>query len=419
MITSGSNSHKIEKWLGAVVDSAAAPDNGVDLFLYHAGPDEPARLLVSRSLTDAPTREEMNDLVEDIDRQALEDSETQGWNTQRYVLRARDRKNGRELGSVSLKYASNALVGEGGSFADSMPANARGVTGLAMQQADNCQKGLLAGIGMVLEHTNRALQRCDAQAEKMAEALFRSYALHGENSERQMERESLAAARKLEAELKYRKETAQIDRSEYLLREGVEKLGSLVPIIANRFMGNKAGGADATTRDLLVSSLLESLTAEQRDALRGILSDAQMCTVSELDEAVAKVKGPKKAPTAPTADEPDEPLGDEDKRVKQSIEHVELTMLPWALERFQKGESVDPRLRGKEDVRHLRAVLNILAPKDYAFLVGPNSPYGEVGAKAFAAMVETLKKEPASASSPAGPSVAPAKSSNSASKEKP
>jgi hypothetical protein len=412
MITSGSNSHKIEKWLGAVVDSAAAPDDGVDLFLYHVGPDEPARLLVSRSLTDAPTREEMNDLVEDIDRQALEDSETQGWTTQRYVLRARDRKNGRDLGSVSLKYASNALVGEGGSFSDSMPANARGVAGLAMQQAENCQKGLLAGVGMVLEHASRALQRCDAQAEKQTEALFRAYALHEATVGRQMERELLAAAQKQEAELRFRKETAQIDRDEFLLHEGVEKLGSILPIIANRFMGNKADVAVPTTRDALLSSLLASLTPEQRESM----SDSQRCTVVELEDAVANVQKAGR-PSAASAKGEGERMREDEKEASESVKYIERILIPWAMERLQKGESVEPRLHSEEGAQRFALVVRNLVPTDYATLVGDGSPLGVAERKAFAAMADAMKSGQAARSTPDQPSTGTTKAHDPASKE--
>ena len=413
MITNGSNSHKMEKWLGEVVDSAAAPDGSADLFLFNVCPDEPPRLLGSRSLSAAPTREEISGVVEDIDRQALEDSETQGWNAQRYVLRARDRMNGKELGSVSLRYASNTLVTEGGSFADSVPANGRGVTGLAMQQTESSQRGLLAGIGMVLEHTSRQLQRCDAQAEKMTQTVLRLFDLMEEGAGRRLERESLAAAQKQEAELKYRKETAQIDRDEYLLREGVEKLGSLLPIIANRVAGNKAGAPGSTTRDVLLSSLLASLTPEQRDSM----SDIQRCTVVELEDAVANVQKSGKPSASPAKGE-DERMREDEKEAYESVKYLERILIPWAMERLQKGESVEPRLHSEEGAQRFTVVVRNLVASDYATLLGDGSPLGVAERKAFAAMADAMKSGQAARSTPDQPSAGTTKAHDPASKEK-
>jgi len=224
MITTGGNSYKIENWIGAVVDSAAAASGNIELLLYHIGPEENARFLRPWNLSETPSREDLIDLVEDIDRHALEDVESLGWNAQRYVLRAKDSKNGKDLGSVSLRYTSNALATDGGSFADVMPPNGRGVAGLAMQQTDNSQKALLMVLGMFLDNMNRHFQRCEAQAEKQNQMVLRLFEQMEEGAGRRLERETLATAQKQDAELKYRKETAQIDRDEFLLKAGVEKL---------------------------------------------------------------------------------------------------------------------------------------------------------------------------------------------------
>lgn len=398
MITAGSNSHRIEKLLGAVVESAAASFGMMDVRLYH-GSEESRRLLQPWRLSEAPSREDLLSLAEDIDRQALEDVETHGWNAQEYLVDVRDGRSGDQLGSVSLRYTSSALTTDGVRGAELIPANGPGLTGLAMQQSGNNQKAMLAAVGMALENATRQQQRSDVQLDKLSNMVLRLFELMEETASRRLEREMLAAAQKQEAELRYRKETAQLDRAQYLVQTGVDKIGALLPIIANRLAGGNQLGASATTRDLLVSSLLESLTSEQQQALKSTLTDTQMATLFELAEAVTKVRGEvkKTANPGPVTGQ----MREIEKKLTEAVDYFKDTLLPWAMERVRKGEVPDPRQHSDEAVAQLSLMLRSLAPAEFTALVSEGSPLGEAERKAFSSMAEAMRNPPAAAAKPA------------------
>jgi hypothetical protein len=76
----------------------------------------------------------------------------------------------------------------------------------------------------------------------------------------------------------------------------------------------------------------------------------------------------------------------------EAVDYFRLTLLPWAITRLQKGESVDPRTHSAEAARQFGFMLDGLAEPEFTVLVGDNSPLGPDERKAFKLMAEAIKK---------------------------
>jgi len=142
-----------------------------------------------------------------------------------------------------------------------------------------------------------------------------------------------------------------------------------------------------------------------------------MATMVELAEAVAKVRGETKPSAAPTKGVVDQ-MREMETKLTESIDYFKDTLLPWAMERLQKGESADPKLHSQEGAGHFGLMVKSLMPDEFATLIREGSPLGEAERKAFVAMADAMKVVPASTSTPAEASAAPTKGTVVGMKEK-
>jgi hypothetical protein len=373
------------------------PAEGILLRLYHVGLEDDSRLLKELELAEPPAPEDAREIADKMDQDAREDAESLGLTSQRYLLRAYDRKTGKEVGSVGVRYSGASLAANGSGFADSVPPNDRGQRVFGMHHIDKAYHTMICGIGMVFEQMNRQGMRNEAMMEKMTQAIGRSFELRGEAAEKVFQQNLLADTRRQEAELALRTEEARIERERVLLQAGIDKVGPLIPILANRFLGKDGAVTEATSRDHLVDSLFKSFTPEQQQVLRQTLSDSQLALVMEIAESLSKVGGGEQASNVATKGA-FERMKEMEMQVNEAAEYFQGVLLPWAVGRLEKGEKVDPRLHSQEATKQFGLLLKSLAPKEYAALLGEESPLGVTERKAFAQMAEAMKMESASGS---------------------
>jgi hypothetical protein len=417
MLTTGNNIQRLSRWLPLVTLGASASPNGFRLGVYHAGIDEEPRLLQDLEIAEPPSHEALREIIDKIDQEAREDAESLGLSPQRYIVRARDRQTGKEVGSISLRYSGNPLAAEGSGFADSTPPNSRGLLALAMQQTENAYRTLISGFGMTFENMNRQNQRNDAVMDKTSQAMARTYQLMEDLSDKRFEREVLAATKKQESDLALRKEEAGIEHDRVLLQAGIDHVAPLLPILANRFVRKGGDQTAVTPRDELMASLFRSMTKEQEQALSSVLTETQFATLVEISESISKVRGGDKkppvppattqqaAPTAakrtptPTTTPTPTPVSDQIKarqaQIVEAIDYLGQTLLPWAVLQLQKGETLDPRLHSENAGEKFRFMMQNLAEKEYTALLAADSPLGEPERIVFAKMAEAMNMVPA------------------------
>jgi hypothetical protein len=363
-------------------------------------------------IAEPPSQQDLHGIIDKIDQEAREDAESLGLSPQRYIVRARDRQTGKEVGSLSLRYSGNSLASEGSGFADSTPPNSRGLIAMAMQQMENAYRTLISGFGMAFDNMNRQNLRNDAVMDKMSQAMGRTYQLMEDLAEKRDGRETLAAIRKQESDLALRREEAEIERERVLLQAGIEHVAPLLPILANRFLGKDGAVTVATARDGLMASLLKSMTPAQEQALRSTLTDVQFATLVEISEALSKVGSSVKAPPAQSQTPPAQTemppsstktvvdqMKAREAQIIESVDYLAQTLLPWGVLRLQKGESPDPRLHSEDASKKFGFLLQNLAEKEYAALMAADSPLGEEDRQVFKKMAEALNMVPVSSCS--------------------
>ena len=386
------------------------------LRLYHVGLEDDSRLLKELELGEPPAPEDAREIADKLDEDGREDAESLGLTFQRYLLRAYDRKTGKEVGSMGVRYSGASLAANGSGFADSVPPSDRGQRVFGMHHVDKAYQTMISGLGMAFEQLNRQSLRNEAMMEKMTQAMGRSFELRGEAAEKVFQQNLLADTRRQEAELALRKEEARIERDRLLVQAGIEKVGPLIPILANRFLGKAGATTEATPRDQLVKSLFETLTPEQQQVLRQTLSDSQLAVVVEIAESLSKVGGGEQASNVAQRGA-FERMKDIEKQVNEAVNHFQGTLLPWALARLEKGERLDPRLHSAEAGRQFDILLKSLSTDGYAAVLGPDSPLGEAERKAFAQMAEAMKMASASGSAAGNNPAVPPQATNAASPE--
>ena len=389
MFITGREAQRLEEFLTTLCSGPSMPAEGILLRLYHVGLEDDSRLLRELDLAEPPTPEDAGEIADKLDQDAREDAESLGLTFQRYLLRAYDRKTGKEVGSVGARYSGASLATNGSGFADSVPPNERGQRVLCMHHVDKAYHTMVFGIGMAFEQMNRQSVRNEAMMEKMTQAMGRSFELRGQAAEKVFQQNLLADTRRQEAELALRKEEARIERDRVLLQAGVDKLVPLIPIFANRLLGKNGAVTEATPRDQLVDGLFKSLTPEQQQVLRQTLSDSQMAVVVEIAESLSNVGGGEQASNV-APKRAFEQMKEIEKQVTGAVNYFRGILLPWAVGRLERGERLDPRLHSAEAGRQFDILLKSLSAEGYAAVLGPDSPLGDAERKAFAQMAEAM-----------------------------
>ena len=111
--------------------------------------------------------------------------------TQRFILRATSTE-GRELGSLSLRYAATTSVsGEPGFLLDSEPATREGQVALSMRHTNTAFQLLGDGYRTILDVLNRRFAEQDRQLERSQEAQSKVYETMAELAEKRFGKRSL------------------------------------------------------------------------------------------------------------------------------------------------------------------------------------------------------------------------------------
>jgi hypothetical protein len=393
MIGQGYNTQRIHRWGTAVIFGSNAPAGSLRLALHHASVDEASRLLRAYELDSIPSREDFNDLVEEIDREAAEDAAQLGWGVQRYVLRATTGE-GRELGSLTVRYSSNAQTpGELSTFADSEPANARGQVALAMRHTDGAYRLLGAGFGTILDSLNRRLGQQDVLLERMMGTQERLYQMMGEMADKRIEREVWAETKKKEAEIELHRQIAELDRRDMWTKMGFERLAPLLPVVLAKLTGKGTGPMQASPRDEILAGIMESLSQEQVASLMGSLNDSQKVAFMSLIDDLQQARSPgMSASVDPGTSSPNCKPSEETGVL--AIARIRRELLPWVIERVRLNETLDPPTELATVAKIFRLLVTAMPRKQYDEVVTQDGPLTAGERTAFAKFAQHLKLVP-------------------------
>jgi hypothetical protein len=413
MIGQGINTQRIQRWATAVVRGPNAPAGSLRLTLHHASIDDAVRLLRTWELDGIPPREDFDDVIGEIDREAAEDASQLGWGVQRYVLRAATGE-GRELGSLTLRYSASAVApGDAGMFADSEPANARGQVALAMRHTDGAYRLLATGFGNILDSMNRRLGQQDALIEKLMSTYVRQCELTGEMMDKRIEREVWAETKKKEAEIDLHRQIAELDRHEMWTKMGFERLAPLIPVLLTKLGGKGAAPTQATARDEVLAGIIETLTPEQVAGLQGMLTESQMAALMSLVADLQEVRSPGMTP--PPAQGMSSPnCKPSDQTGVLAIVRIKKDLLPWAIERLRSAQPLDPPTDMVKIIKIFTLLVKALSRDQYDRLITTDDPLTPAERTAFGRLAEHLNLAPkgAVAAPPMVDSKSPAKTAS-------
>ena len=392
MIDQGSSTQRIERWMTGVVLGPGTPAGGLRLCLSHA-PIDGQRLLRTWELDSIPEQQAFRDLVQEIDSTAAEEARELGLSTQRFILRATSTE-GRELGSLSLRYAATTSVsGEPGFLLDSEPATREGQVALSMRHTNTAFQLLGDGYRTILDVLNRRFAEQDRQLERSQEAQSKVYETMAELAEKRFEREVFAETKKKELEIELHREIAQLDRSQMLMKLGIERVAPLIPALMNRVLGQGTVPTATTPRDEMLAAIFETLTEEQMASLQNVLSPSQLANLAMLAQDLQAARGAGQ-PGAAGPGTPAQSGRPSDETAYLAIDQIKKNLLPWAMECIKASKPLTPPITLAKPVRIFHLFVGALSHQQYEDLLVGDVPFDQAEKDAFVKLAETFNLVP-------------------------
>lgn len=388
MLIGNSNSQRLVAWLISLLFGPGAPQVPIDLALYHAGVDDSPRLLRRWSLDGAPEREQVHELVDEIDRQAAQDAEGLGHSLQRYLVRAFV-SGGREIGSLTLKYTA-APSGEPFAFSDSEPATSRGLNAMLMRHVDGAYRLLSVGYAQMNEVSTRRMAQQDALIERMSTTQIKIFETLQELAEKKLERDVLLDRERRTYELEALKETKKLEQQDMLLRYGMTQLNSALPHILNRLARTEAVPGTTSPRDTLMADFVKSVSRDQFSALSQVLTPAQMTNLMSIFDVGVQTGGTTAGNAASASS--DVSAADKEKldQIYASMQSLIDVVFPWAERRLQAGQPLDPSTDLPKETQMLRKMMTILPCEDYQLIATTDAAFKPHERELFAKILESL-----------------------------
>jgi hypothetical protein len=390
MIGIGMNVQRIQRWMTAVVFGPCAPAGVIEFALLHIGVDEGQHLIRRWKVEQTPDRDEFQELIDAIDSEAAEDATQMGMGAQRYALAATSAE-GQEQGTLTLRYLpSQLLPGEPASLMDSEPATHRGLAAMAMRHADAAYRMLAAMIMGMQSSTDKRIAMQDRTIEKLMQFQIDKVELMDNLSGKQLEREILAETKRKESEVELHREVAKIDRDQMLLRMGEERVAPLIPLLADHFLGRKAGPQQATSRDEMLAAFLDSLSAEQAAVMQSNLRPDQLANLMRLAEQLQSVRKPVNAGAqrAPRASK----ISDD--TAVLALKRIKEDLLPWAAAQLKEGKPLEPPHEIEVAAKILRLFIPALSVEQFNELTTKDGPFDAEERKVLLKLVEEFKLSP-------------------------
>lgn len=220
-------------------------------------------------------------LVDELEALLQDDADGIG-GVQRYMVVAKD-EAGENFARLSLRVAAAYQEGDPeGDEISSEPASLKGIAAQQMRHTDAAYRSLNMGFGQIITTQQRIISRLSEQNEKLASKAM-DVLTHTEE----------LLSRKHERDLELEDERGKQKRK----TEFVHQIQAMVPAVVQKLTGiaAPAGPNDAFEVQSL-KAIAESISEEQFDALKGILSPPQFFALASLMEKVGAAKSDEDGP---------------------------------------------------------------------------------------------------------------------------
>jgi hypothetical protein len=371
-----------------VVVGPGAPAGGLRLRLSHAPIDGGQRLLRTWELDSIPDQQAFRDLVEEIDSTAAEEAKELGRGMQRFTLTA-ETVDGALLGSVALRYAATTSVsGDSGSFLDSEPATGQGLVAMSMRQTNTAFQIAADAYRTFLDVVSRWTAQDAKDKARSQDTQDKFYDMMAKLADKHFEREVFAETTKKEMEMELHREIAQLDRSQMLMKLGIERVAPLVPAVLNRILGKGTVPAAPTPREEMMAGILETLSEEQLAGLQNVLTPSQLASLGMLFQDLRPGSGAA-GPEAPAHDgRPSAETG------FLALERIKRDLLPWAIEQIKAGQPLTPPISLATPTRIFKLLLGSISPQVYYDLISVDVAFNTDEREAFVKLAETFNLVP-------------------------
>lgn len=198
-------------------------------------------------------------------------AETSGIGEQKFELRTKQALGARIVHSFRVESRSSIdddlLINE--------PPNAQGVLGQQMRHTEFLtrmqMKTYQMTLGTLTDQIDRLRTECEALRRERNAALTRAEQVNQEQDLRDYQMKLGLSADERKKEL-------------------LDSLQRLLPVVASKFLGPGAGGEQASSLSLILSTLAKSITPEQTAALRGMLSVQQQMLLGQAINAASQIE---------------------------------------------------------------------------------------------------------------------------------
>lgn len=246
------------------------------LEVKHTNVNEKNTPLRKMGLPEEIDEDKLRLVVDELEALLQDDADGIG-GVQRYMVVAKD-EAGENFARLSLRVAAAYQEGDPeGDELSSEPANAKGMVAAAMRHTDAAYRAMGGSIGMIIQTQQRTISRLSEQNEKLA----------GKAMDVLTHTEELLS-RKHERDLELEEERGKQRRK----GEFVAQIQAMVPAVMQKLTGIAAPtGPDDAFNVQTLKAVAESITEEQFDALKGVLTPAQFFALASLMEKVSANKG--------------------------------------------------------------------------------------------------------------------------------
>lgn len=268
-----SNRPPLDIWLGKQVPSNDACEW---VELRHLRADETASRIERWHASDVREKQEDNGgatqaLAAEIAHAAQIWADQIQSGPQRFMVALVDAKD------IALCQFLMTLSSKDGPLSGAFSTEAPNIAGITSQLMRHSEAGMRAAIGTTassLDRLEKELDRKQARIEVLEARWLETLSLVEELQSRRAERE-------LEAMSAQRKEA----RKDHI----VEKLSVLIPVAAQKFLGNKGGGQQAGGQDPVLTGLVQSIDGDQLQAIARQLRPEQLAAFLQLVNTYADI----------------------------------------------------------------------------------------------------------------------------------
>lgn len=260
-------------WIRRQVFANADTKNGrcTSLLVLHMGGSTKNARVTSVDISQKVEPDDIEEICSEVIQASVLDAEALG-GLQKYFITATFENLGDPINRYAFRINGSGAEDNVDTY-DSEPANQKGLMSQLMRHSEASHRISVASTGHVITMQNKIISRQAEQLEAMQSK-------HIELIETLEELKSERHSRDLDAAESMRKQEAY--------RDITQKILLLLPIVANKFTGQKLLPEKTTSGEQMMKSFMDSIKPDQFEKVRDLLSPEQQMILFQMYENMRK-----------------------------------------------------------------------------------------------------------------------------------